>query len=213
VRVNLAWIVLATCIPAAAAEGNSWTAAIGTGANIPVGKTAQFVHAEGAFLGSLGYRLGDRQAIVGQYFFSGLPFKRTPLEQVKPLDPHSSLLSVSMDYRFSPGTFGFLSPYVIGGGGWYHRAATVTRSTAVGAIACSPLFQWWNYNCEVGFLVPADKVVADATSDAFGFNAGFGTVLFAKHSGPHFFVEMRYHSAPNAGVKTQVLPLLVGLTW
>ena len=193
-------------------DDTPWTASLGGGVSTPVGRTADFAHSSGAFTAGVGYRLGGSQTVLLQYFATGLPFNREPRDQLSFLDPRSDVYSVTANFKLDLRRSVDIRPYVIGGGGWYRRVATITRPSVLGEIVCSGWLAWWNYGCLVG-TVPLDKVVAASNSDALGFNAGVGLSGRIRKATPRWYIEIRYHHAPHQGVPTQTLPHMIGLTW
>ena len=193
-------------------ESSRWTATIGAGVNAPMGKTAEFTHSGGTFAAGLGYRLTKNQSILLQYYFSGMPFNSAIIDQLGFLKPTSNLYSVTINYRGEFRISRTTRPYVIGGGGWYHRVAAITRPLAVSEVLCSSGLAWWNLSCLEG-TVPLDKVVAGSTSNALGFNAGAGLSRRIGKTPASWYVEIRYHHAPYHGVPMRAVPVMVGLTW
>jgi opacity protein-like surface antigen len=188
------------------------TASIGAGVNTPIGQTADFTHSGGALAAGLGYRWSTNQTVLLQYYFSTMPFNGAIIGQLGFLKPSSNLYSVTINYkrefRYSSPT----RPYLIGGAGWYHRVATITRPSAVGEILCSSGLAFWDIACLEG-TVPLDKVVAGSTSNAPGFNAGGGLSRRIGKTPARWYVEVRYHYAPYQGVATAAVPVMIGLTW
>lgn len=197
-----------------AQERTGWTASLGAGLNLPVGRTSDFVHQTGTFTAAIGHQWKGRQALLAQYYATGLPFKGSPAEaQVNALEPRSSLYSVTGNYRRDVLGSAGLRLYVIAGAGWYRRVTTIGKPSLAGQIACSPWTGYWGYLCEGGF-VPTEKVVAGATLDAIGFNVGSGVSgRIGSGERPRWFVEVRYHRAAHAGNPTETLPIVAGLTW
>jgi len=193
-------------------EHSPFTANLGVGVNTPTGQTAEFTHLGATFASGLGYRLTKNQSVLVQYSFSAMPFNRTIIDQLGFLNPSSNLYSVTINYRRGFRISSATGPYLIGGGGWYHRVATITRPAAVGEILCSSGLAWWNLACQEG-TVPLDKVVAASTSNALGVNAGAGLSRRIGKTSAHWYVEIRYHYAPYQGVPVRSVPLMIGLTW
>jgi hypothetical protein len=188
------------------------TATFGAGVNNPIGQTAEFTHSSGTFAAGLGYRLSTNQSVLAQYYFSTMPFNSAIVDQLGFLKPSSSLYSVTINYKWEFRTSSASRPYLIGGSGWYHRVATITRPAAVSEILCSSGLAWWHLACLEG-TVPLDKVVAGSTSNALGVNAGAGLSRRIGKTPAHWYVEIRYHYAPYQGVSTHAVPLMIGLTW
>jgi opacity protein-like surface antigen len=188
------------------------TATLGAGVSAPMGRTADFTHVGGAFAAGLGYRLDPSQSVLLQYYFSGMPFNSSIVDRLGFLKPSSTLYTVTINYRREFRTSGGTRPYLLGGLGWYHRVATITRPTAVSDVICSAGLAWWDLACEQG-SIPLDKVVAGSTSNALGFNAGAGLTRRIGKSPFQWYVEARYHYAPYHGVSTHVVPVMIGLAW
>jgi len=188
------------------------TATLGGGINTPFGHTAEFTHSGGTFAAGLGYRLSTNQSVLVQYYFSTMPFNSAIVDQLGFLKPSSSLYSVTINYKREFRISSAMHPYLIGGGGWYHRVTTITRPTAVSEILCSSGLAWWSLVCLEG-TVPLDKVVAGSTSNALGFNAGAGLSRRIGKLPVNWYVEIRYHYAPYHGVSTHAIPFMIGLTW
>lgn len=193
-------------------EFSRLTATLGAGVSIPIGQTAEFTHSGGTFAAGLGYRLSENQSVLLQYDYSGMPFNGSIVDQLGFLKPSSSLYSVTINYRREFRVRNATRLYLIGGSGWYHRVATITRPAAVSAILCSSGLAWWHLACLEG-TVPLDKVVAGSTSDALGFNAGTGLSRRIGKAPVRWYVEIRYHYAAYQGVSNRAVPLIIGLTW
>ena len=188
------------------------TATIGAGVNTPTGQTAEFTHWGGTFEAGLGYRLTKNQAVLLQYSFFTMPFNGAIIDQLGFLKPNSNLYSVTINYKREFRVSGATRPYLIGGGGWYRRVATITRPFVGGEVLCSAGLAWWNLACLEG-TVPLDKVVAGSTSNAFGLNAGAGLSRGIGKAPVRWYVEIRYHYAPYQGVAVHAFPVMLGLSW
>jgi hypothetical protein len=101
-----------------------------------------------------------------------------------------------------------VSPYFIGGAGWYRRTVEFTQPTIAPAVAFDPFFGFF-----FPTLIPANIVLGSITRDGFGGNAGFG-FNFRLHGGrTRLYAEARYHYASHARSDTQMIPFTVGLRW
>jgi len=193
-------------------EPSRLTATIGAGVNTPIGRSTEFTHSGGTFAVGLGYRLSKHQSVLVQYYYFAMPFNRAIVDQLGFLKPSSSLYGLTINYRREFRMSSATHPYLIGGSGWYHRVATITRPAAVTEILCSSGLAWWSLACLEG-TVPLDKVVAGSTSNALGINAGAGFSRKIGNTPAHWYLEIQYHYAPYQGVSTQAVPLMVGLSW
>jgi hypothetical protein len=189
-----------------------WTVQLGAGISDPVGRTSDFVRSSVAFTAGLGYRFSPSETVLLEYYATPLPFHGPPLTQLSFLHPTSILYSLATNYKREFFTSSAIHPYVVGGGGWYRRKSTITRPTVIG-IACSTWLIWYHEVCEEG-SVPLDKIVAASTSDALGFNAGAGlSGRIGKVGLLSWYLEIRYHHAPDQDVPTRTLPVTFGLIW
>ena len=97
-----------------------------------------------------------------------------------------------------------VQPYLIAGGGFYHRTVDFYGGTVAVPIAVP----WWG---AVGF-VPANTVLASFGDDAFGLNGGLG-FGFPLQGGAGVFLEARYHYAWSSNTNSQVLPIVLGFSY
>jgi len=192
-------------------ETGRWTANIGGGMSFPVGQTSDFAHLGGNFVAGGGIRIVPNQSLLLQYDAFDLPINDAPKQLLAPLDPKSTVYSVTLNYRVEFGT-SHLRPYVIGGGGWYRRSSNLSTASAGAEIACSSALLWLGYACEAGFA-DTTAVVRASTSNVFGYNGGAGVSYPVFRGSTRFFVEARYHSAPHNGVATRSTLLDFGLSW
>jgi len=189
-----------------------WTVQLGAGISDPVGRTSDFVRSSGTFTAGLGYRFSPSETVLLEYYATPLPFHSTPLAQLSFLHPSSILYSLTTNYKREFFTSSAIHPYVVGGGGWYRRKSKITRPTLIG-IACSTWLLWFHEACEEG-SVPLDEIVAGSTSDVLGFNAGAGlSGRIGKVGLISWYLEIRYHHAPDQDVPTRTVPLTFGLIW
>jgi opacity protein-like surface antigen len=111
---------------------------------------------------------------------------------------HGPMHNLDFNLVFKPagGKGAKASPYIVAGGGYYHRSIEVT-TPAVGYVP--PLCNPWYYVCYPGGFVPVDKVVGHRSSDDFGIDVGGGVDVKINDSAMLFF-ELRYHYIPGKEV-------------
>ena len=99
---------------------------------------------------------------------------------------HGPMHNLDFNVVFKPagGKGAKASPYIVAGGGYYHRSIEVT-SPAVGYVPpyCNP----WYYVCFPGGFIPVDKVVGHRSSDDFGIDVGGGVDVKMGDSAILFF--------------------------
>jgi hypothetical protein len=69
---------------------------------------------------------------------------------------------------------------------------------------------WWGFECSSG-TVTSNQTLASSTSDSLGVNGGFGVTFKVAEPRYRFYMEARYHYAPNKNVKTEVIPVTIGI--
>jgi hypothetical protein len=97
--------------------------------------------------------------------------------------------------------FGRVSPYVLGGGGWYQRA--IELDNYAGNATCSAFIGF----CGI-YGSPANR---SRTQNVGGWDAGGGVRV--RVPGIWVFAEARYNAAHTRYAPTTFVPIVVGLSW
>ena len=188
---------------------------LGAGVTAPMGSTKQLVGAGMNVTVGAGYNFSRHHSLIGEFMWSGLPAKTEALRPIwiaanaRDVSGSSGLYALTANYRYKMEgrVFGV---YFIGGGGMYHRHASLSREVAVGAgTICAPSWTWWGYSCVSG-KVTEDQTLVSAGSTALGGNAGAGFTIKFHEDGYCFYVEGRYHYAATRNLATRVLPITLG---
>jgi len=208
----------AVCSPILVAQDSKLNTNLGAGVTVPVNPTARLAGASANIVMGAGYNFDKHNSIIGQFMWTGLPPNNDTFRAIRAvaqsrgIDGHSNLFSLTANYRLSTQGRVF-GAYVIAGGGMYYRHSSLSREVVVGrGITCSPAWLWWGYTCESG-LVSEDQTLVSAGSTAFGGNGGVGFTIRINEEGYKFYVEARYHYAPNKNISTQVIPITLGFCW
>jgi hypothetical protein len=184
---------------------------MGGGLSVPLNPTARFVGVGGSFLGGGGYNISQHSSIVGQFQWDGLPPSVGAIAQLNGISQSVNLYGITADYKYRSGigkTFGF---YLITGGGWYYRHASISKSTFVPTdTVCLPIYSWYGYTCSNGFV---NTVGVAAGTSSFGANGGIGLTVRVRDTGWKFFVESRYTYAMSRAIATQVAPVTFGFEY
>jgi hypothetical protein len=182
----------------------------------PVNPTARFVNVGGGFVAGAGYNATKRNAFIGEFMWNRLGASDAALATVRNalqahnVNGHGNLFALTGNYRFEVRgrTTGM---YFVGGGGWYRRTANLSTPVATGSsISCTPTWLWWGFECTSGTVV-ANQTLASSTSDALGVNGGIGVTFKVAEPRYRVYVEARYHYAPTKNVKTELIPVTVGI--
>jgi hypothetical protein len=184
---------------------------MGGGLSVPLNPTAKYAGVGGSFVGTGGYNLDQHNSIVGQFMWNGLPPSVGAIAQLNGISNSVNLYSITADYKYRSGlgkAFGF---YVIAGGGWYYRHASISKSTFVPTeTVCQPIYGWYGYTCSNGFV---NTVGVGAGTSSFGANGGVGLTVRVKDTPWKFFVESRYIYAASRSIATQVAPVTFGFEY
>lgn len=163
-----------------------------------------------------GYNISHRHAIVAEFLWNRLqptPEALTPFRVAlhsADVNGHGNLFAWTANYRYELRGHS-LGAYVIGGGGFYYRNAHLSKTVVVGqGTSCTPAWLWWGFVCSNG-QVESDQTLASSASGAFGFNGGIGFTVKVDEPRYRFYVESRYHYAPNSRINTQLIPISIGI--
>jgi Outer membrane protein beta-barrel domain len=191
-------------------EEGKLNVSMGGGLSVPLNPTARFAGVGGAFSGGGGYNIDQHNSIVGQFNWDGLPPQVGALAQLNGGSASINLYDITADYKYRGKfgkTFGY---YLIAGGGWYYRHASVSKSTFIPTdTVCQPVWNWYGYTCSDGFV---NTTTVGAGTSSFGANGGVGLTI--KVRGPwKFYVESRYTYAASRYIATQVAPVIFGFQY
>jgi hypothetical protein len=199
-------LLLALAAGPAAAQQGQWLLKLGAGWAPPLGSYNTFLN--DGWQGQLGAAYRPRGGLVG----ASIEFTRSwnniddrYLASIGLPRGQSRLWSLTLNGIAGPfNRAARVQPYLIGGGGFYHR----TVDFYGGTVAVPVAVPWWG---AVGF-VPANTVLASFGDDAFGLNGGLGLV-FPLRGGAGVFLEARYHYAWTSGTHSEVLPVIIGFAY
>lgn len=186
--------------------------AVGNGPNVNVGLTLNLNPKIGLQLEYGLNSLGEKSFV--------LPVYPTPTDtavnQVFTGSTNMQFVDVNVILRPRPG--GTVSPYIIGGVGYYFRPVTVTTAGTGFVLGyCNP---YW-YVCYPGGFYEVDQVVGERSSSDFGFDIG-GGFTYKLNDIASLYFEARYHfmwgpSVTNTSTgqtltaNGQFIPLTVGV--
>jgi hypothetical protein len=220
--VLVAFLVAAACGRDVSAQEDAdiskITTNIGGGVSAPLNPIGRFINPGANFVVGVGYNITKRNSFIGQFMWSGLPPNREAFLPIRAIDGFgnisgsSNLFTLTGNYRYQHQwkTFGV---YFIGGGGMYHREASLSRRVAVGtATICQPIWQWWGFSCQSG-IVSQDETLISTGDTVFGGNGGVGFTIRITDNGYKFYGEARYHYAPTRGIATTLIPITFGFAW
>lgn len=199
-------------------DNPSVTTSLGMPLTAPLSPTSQHVTWGWGVNTSAGYNFDRRNALIGEFMWNSLyPTSQTlqPIQialNTNKVSGHSNLFALTGGYRLefrgrSLGT------YLIAGGGWYYRTASLSRSIPDGTtIGCFPAWVWWGYNCSSGIIV-TDLTEVHSNASAMGVNGGVGMTFRVGEAPYRMYVEGRYHFAPTKNISTQLIEVTWGIRY
>jgi hypothetical protein len=191
---------------------------IGGVVSVPMNPTARFVHLGWGTNVGIGYNFHPRNSVIGEFMWNRVYATAGAIDPIRnalgsrKVNGTADVFAVTGNYRYEL-RGRLLGTYLIGGGGWYHRAASLSTKIPSGTVAvCNPIYTWWGYNC-AGGIVSSDKTLASAHSNAFGGNGGVGFTWRVGEAPYRLYVEARYHYAPNTHFNTELIPITFGIRY
>ncbi|HKW31919.1 MAG TPA: hypothetical protein VJN92_02865 [Candidatus Acidoferrum sp.] len=168
-----------------------------------------------------GYNFTRRHALVGEFMWNWLYPTNAAVRPIQialntnKVSGHGNLFAFTGGYKFelrgrSVGT------YFIGGGGWYYRTASLSRSVPDGTnVGCIPAWAFWGYECPPGSsgIIVSDLTEVHSNSSALGVNGGIGLTFRVGVAPYRMYVESRYHFAPTKNITTQFLTISWGIRY
>lgn len=212
-KVLVVCLLAVTSIEVLRAEDGVFTFNMGGGITTPLNPTGKFAGTSGNFVTAAGYRINKKNAIIGEFMWSGLSPNLFVLQPAGAPSASVNLNTLTANYRYSfdsihDSRFGV---YAIAGGGWYYRHANVDKNYVVPPTTpCLPIYGWYGYTCDPnGYVVT--QTIASRGSSAGGVNGGVGFTVGLGSSAWKFYTEARYHYAFSPAIPTTLVPVTFGL--
>jgi len=211
-KILVSTVLLSACCLFPLAGQSRLTFGMGGGISAPLNPTGAYTGVSGNFNIGAGYKINDKNSITGEFLWSGLP---TDIFVLHPADAPTgsiSLYSLTVNYRhhidrIKGSPFGV---YGVVGGGWYYRYAKVDKNYAAPPnTACAPIYYWWGYSCNAGYIY--SETIAYKGASAGGLNGGLGFTIRLSDSNWRFFTEARYHYAFTNRIPSTFIPITMGL--
>ena len=184
--------------------------------SVPFSETARYATTAWGLTYGAGFNVSRRNAVVSEIMWNSLYPTSAALAPIRAAAQNNSikgrgnLVAFTGNYRlqFSGQRYG---TYFIAGGGMYYRQASLSQLITVGgSVTCDPAWLWWGLTCSSG-VVTNNQLLASSSSTALGGNVGIGFTVAIPDSRYRFYVESRYHYAPNKGVATKLIPIAIGI--
>lgn len=185
---------------------------------IPLNPTARAVHLGFGVTAGGGYNFTRRQGLVGEFLWNDLFPTNEALAKIRTalndhtLDMSVGLMSLTGSYRYELRGKA-LGTYLIGGAGLYYRHTSLSKEVTTGrTIECTPTWEWWGFDC-TGKYVTENQTVGSWASTAPGYNGGFGLTFRVGEPPYRFYMESRYHYAPDSRLNMQLINITFGIRY
>jgi Outer membrane protein beta-barrel domain len=215
---ELPWYLRHTHREAFEKDNPRFTTSLGMPLTAPLGQTADHASYGLGTNFSAGYNFNRRHALVGEFMWNWLyPTDQTlrPIQvalNTNKVSGHGNLFAFTGAYKFELRGRS-LGTYVIVGGGWYYRTASLSRSLPAGTmIECTPVFLWWGFDCSSGAVV-GDLTEIHSNASSAGVNGGVGFTFRVGEAPYRMYVETRYHYAPTKDIKTELITVNWGIRY
>lgn len=191
---------------------------IGTPVVIPLNPTAKAVHLGWGLNVGGGYNFTRRHALVGEYMWNDLFPTNEALTKLRTTlnDPSlhagAGVMALTGNYRFELRGQHF-GTYFLGGAGLYYRHVSISKEVTTGqTTTCDAFWLYWGFTCTSG-VVTENQTIGSFSASGGGFNGGVGFTVRAGEPPYRFYVESRYHYAPNSRVDTQLIDITFGFRY
>ena len=153
------------------------------------------------------WHLNEQMGVRFDYLYAGLGGKDVP-QGAMPVESSMRLQAGTAAFVFQAPPSAF-RPYLLAGGGIYHRSVSLSTSASGTVSVCNP---WW-------FVCPTQPVSAQSVAGSHG-STDFGVNVGVGFSARYFFAEARYHYMTGPSFATpagpqkatgKFFPLVVGV--
>lgn len=185
-----------------------FSGSVGAGFTTPVYTTGKRLDAGWNAGGGVGVNISRYLGVEGQFQFNELGVNNSTLNALQFPGGDLQMWSLTLDpvIHFAPSNR--FNPYIIGGGGLYHRTIEFTAPTVATLTAFDPFFGLF-----FPVAVPANQVLQSMSTYKGGVNGGMGFSIPIGNRKAKFFAEARYHHMYTSPRATTLLPVTFGIRW
>jgi opacity protein-like surface antigen len=155
-----------------------------------------------------GYRFTNLFSATVDYMYNGFGVSQRVLTEAQVPDGNAHLWSITVNPMLRLHRVSKVSPYVLGGVGYYRRTVEFTRPALVPVTFFDPFFGF-----AFSTIVPANQVIGTVTGDGVGGSLGGGFEVNVGDTGVKVFSEARYHYADTGKIPTRMVPVTFGFRW
>lgn len=189
----------------------NWTFDVGLGASLESGATYTFVRQGGGVATAGVARNANKYlGLRADFIFANLPLRDSALQVAPATGDNNNLYALTLDPIINIPVNKVYGGYILFGGGFYHRAGSLSGDNTVPGSGCTPFWIWWGA-CR-GVSIPVSGDFVNSTVNAYGYNLGAG-VTRKMPSGVEIYAEFRLMHGKNSNVTTDVRPITIGVRW
>jgi Outer membrane protein beta-barrel domain len=191
----------------------NWNFNVGAGANVDSGATRTWVRGGGP-VGAVGVArnankyLGLRADVV----FADLPLRDSTEELAQATGARNYAYAITLDPIINLPVTKLYSGYFIFGGGFFHRAGSLSGSTAVPGSPCNQFWSWWGACVNSNAFIPLSGNFVDSSLNQWGYDVG-GGVARKMPSGVEIYAEYRLMHGIANNLTTDFRPITIGFRW
>lgn len=185
---------------------------------IPLNPTARAVHLGFGLNVGGGFNFTRRHGFVGEFLWNNMFPTNEALAKIRTALNDQSVAAHANTFAFT-GNYRYelrgqrLGTYFMGGSGLYYRHTSLSKKVTTGkSITCTPTWEWWGFQCESG-VVTENQTVGSWAATAGGFTGGIGFTARVAEPPYRFYVESRYHYAPNSRLNLQLIEITFGIRY
>jgi opacity protein-like surface antigen len=186
-----------------------WVYDVGAGANLDSGTTKTWVRG-GGLVGTVGVARNANKylGLRADFFYANLPLRDSTQQLAQATGATSYALDLTLDPIINIPVTKLYGGYVLFGPGFFHRAGSLSGSTAVPGSACNGFWTWWGACGNAS--IPLSGSFVNSSQNQFGYNFGAG-VTRKMPSGVEIYAEYRFTHGSHNGITTDVRPITIGV--
>jgi opacity protein-like surface antigen len=161
-----------------------------------------------------GVNLSRLFSLDAEYMYYNLPFKSVYTKTPQGLPgAKANVQSATLNVIVNVPLHSRWGLYGVGGFGGYRRTASAKQTLLYDGTYCQDVYVFWNVLCTTsGNVVKGNQTVTSRTTTAGGYNLG-GGLSYRIGSRLKLYAEARYHRTNNRDIRTQIIPVTLGVRW
>ncbi len=191
----------------------NWNFNVGAGANVDSGATRTWVRG-GGVVGAAGVARNANKylGLRADFIFADLPLRDSTQELAQATGARSYAYAVTLDPVINLPVTKLYSGYVLFGPGFYHRAGSLSGSTAVPGTPCNAFWSWWGACVNSNAFIPLSGNFVNSSLNQWGYDFG-GGVARKMPSGVEIYLEYRLMHGTASNITTDFRPITIGFRW